>query len=134
MPSVVWDYFEEFEGGGKCRLCGCIRNRKDKSTSTFWQHLERVHGLDKRLMLSSSPANSLGEGKKVKQTNNFNQINNYSNNNFNITQKRHLEVSNEMFGEEPVEKMPKVGTGFLLKIRGNLISSGENITNFPEGI
>ncbi|CAK5089426.1 unnamed protein product [Meloidogyne enterolobii] len=74
-------------------------------------------------MLSSSPANSLGEGKKVKQTNNFNQINNYSNNNFNITQKRHLEVNNEMFGEEPVEKMPKVGTGFLLKIRGNLISS-----------
>uniref|UniRef100_A0A914NLM0 BED-type domain-containing protein n=2 Tax=Meloidogyne TaxID=189290 RepID=A0A914NLM0_MELIC len=64
MPSVVWDYFDEFEGGGKCRLCGCIRNRKDKSTSTFWQHLERVHGLDKRLMLSSSPANSLGEGKK----------------------------------------------------------------------
>ncbi|KAL7071153.1 hypothetical protein ACQ4LE_009406 [Meloidogyne hapla] len=108
MPSIVWDYFDEFEGGGKCRLCGCIRNRKDKSTSTFWQHLERVHGLDKRLMLPNSPAiNSLGDGgKKVKQTNNFNEINNYSNN---ITQKRHLEV-NEIYSrdEQPVEKMPKL--------------------------
>ncbi|KAL3078807.1 hypothetical protein niasHS_014589 [Heterodera schachtii] len=51
MPSIVWEYFDEFEGGGKCRLCGCVRNRKDKSTSTFWQHLERVHGLDKRQMM-----------------------------------------------------------------------------------
>lgn len=43
MPSEVWQYFEEFEGGAKCRICGTVRNRKDKSTSTFWQHLKKVH-------------------------------------------------------------------------------------------
>lgn len=43
MPSEVWKYFDEFKGGAKCKLCGTIRNRKDKSTSTFWQHLKKIH-------------------------------------------------------------------------------------------
>lgn len=43
MPSEVWQYFEEFDGGARCRMCGIVRNRKDKSTSTFWQHLKKVH-------------------------------------------------------------------------------------------
>nr|CAD2193127.1 unnamed protein product [Meloidogyne enterolobii] len=92
-------------------------------------------------MLSSSPANSLGEGKKVKQTNNFNQINNYSNNNFNITQKRHLEVNNEMFGEEPVDKMPKLelmteldkrATEETLKFISELVNQQQKQTESPQ--
>ncbi|KAF7637191.1 hypothetical protein Mgra_00003364 [Meloidogyne graminicola] len=97
MPSIVWEYFDEFEGGGKCRLCGCIRNRKDKSTSTFWQHLERVHGLDKHLMLTNNSNNLTmvgDQGKKLKE-----KINN---------NKRNFEVNKTFLNEEPLEKMPKL--------------------------
>jgi hypothetical protein len=113
MPSIVWDYFDEFEGGGKCRLCGCIRNRKDKSTSTFWQHLERVHGLDKRQMLINSSTNNIPSGKMKPQS----QPHPSTNNGTNVDNSHGLkrgDVRVDMAAEkvkveaEPMEKMPKV--------------------------
>uniref|UniRef100_A0A183BHG6 Probable deoxycytidylate deaminase n=1 Tax=Globodera pallida TaxID=36090 RepID=A0A183BHG6_GLOPA len=96
MPSIVWEYFDEFEGGGKCRLCGCVRNRKDKSTSTFWQHLERVHGLDKRQMMMGG--GSFG-GKA-------------SRSHFNNSQSHYGRGGGEAMGDggaaPPAEKIPKL--------------------------
>ncbi|KAI1714472.1 cytidine and deoxycytidylate deaminase zinc-binding region domain-containing protein [Ditylenchus destructor] len=46
MPSEVWKYFESTPTGARCKLCGKERNRRDKSTSTFWQHLRRFHHIE----------------------------------------------------------------------------------------
>uniref|UniRef100_A0A915DF39 dCMP deaminase n=1 Tax=Ditylenchus dipsaci TaxID=166011 RepID=A0A915DF39_9BILA len=68
MPSEVWNYFEETENGGKCRICGTVRNRKDKSTSTFWQHLKRVHQIEQsRLSINELRSEGIPSMVAIKQ-------------------------------------------------------------------
>lgn len=41
--SEVWKYFTETVGGAKCKICGQIRVRSDKSTKTMHDHLRTAH-------------------------------------------------------------------------------------------
>ncbi|CAD5235032.1 unnamed protein product [Bursaphelenchus xylophilus] len=41
--SEVWKYFTETVGGAKCKLCGQLRVRSDKSTKTMHDHLRTAH-------------------------------------------------------------------------------------------
>uniref|UniRef100_A0A915EMG5 BED-type domain-containing protein n=1 Tax=Ditylenchus dipsaci TaxID=166011 RepID=A0A915EMG5_9BILA len=42
-PSKVWLAYTRSEQGPICNYCGSIRKRKDSSTKTLWDHLDRKH-------------------------------------------------------------------------------------------
>ncbi|KAI1728525.1 SANTA (SANT associated) domain-containing protein [Ditylenchus destructor] len=42
-PSKVWLAYRKTPEGPVCNYCGSVRRRKDSSTKTMWDHLDRKH-------------------------------------------------------------------------------------------